>query len=357
VALTEAVAAIEGLEENWDGSIEANTHIAETLRALEASGAPAEMAGNGRFESLLYRAVYDDFVQRKLKRERGAEAAAMDALSKGGSAEQRVQRARGALGATRPDAVETREHEQLFSLADALFHDWGLQLSVDRHHAENWERGANLDRVDTPLTDAAWLNQRMEESLKQPTEAARLAALEEITHWSRPVPGALYDDLGDPEHEPHLVRGKPWPADPEMYDAAIDSIADRTLGANPSPANETTPMPEKGRPWRLSWIDYAETLYETPLTLRYSGLDPRRHYTARVTYAGEDYALPLRLTANGLEVHPARLRSSNPETVEFALPAAALRHGSLTLRWTGPSGSGGSGRGRQVAEVWLLPKL
>jgi hypothetical protein len=139
-----------------------------------------------------------------------------------------------------------------------------------------------------------------------------------------------------------------------MYTAAIDGIADRTLALNPSPTNITTPS--ETMPWRLSWIDYAETLYEVPLTLHYRGLDPRLHYHVRVTYAGEDYALPLRLTANDVEVHPARLRHGNPETVEFDLPAVLTQARSLTLRWTGPAGSGGSGRGRQVAEVWLLPQ-
>jgi hypothetical protein len=30
--------------------------------------------------------------------------------------------------------------------------------------------------------------------------------------------------------------------------------------------------------------------------------------------------------------------------------------GELTLTFTGPSGIGGSGRGNQIAEVWLLRK-
>jgi hypothetical protein len=195
----------------------------------------------------------------------------------------------------------------------------------------------------------------MDATLKQPAEAERQAALHTLIHWQHPEVGSLYDDLGDPSHEPHLMRGTSWADDPELYTAAIDGIADRTLAANPSPANLTTPS--ESTPWRLSWIDYAETLYEVPLTLHYQGLDSKRHYRVRVTYAGEDYALPLRLTANDVEVHSERLRHGNPETVEFDLPDVLTQAGSLTLRWTGPAGSGGSGRGRQVAEVWLLPQI
>ena len=92
------------------------------------------------------------------------------------------------------------------------------------------------------------------------------------------------------------------------------------------------------------------------LELKYSDLDTHRTYRVRVTYAGEDYALPLRLVANGsIEIHPARLRKANPETVEFSIPERAVADGTLNLVWTGPKGSGGSGRGRLVAEVWLLP--
>jgi hypothetical protein len=351
------VQAIHGLEADWTGSIETNSSIAPThklLQALNQESVPAQVSGNGRWESLLYRATYDDYVRRKLARERQEEAAAMTALSTSQPTAVRVESARKVLIATSPEATEQQEHDQLFRLADRLFHDWGLQLSVPLYHAENWERGADLDRVDTPLNDAAWLKHAMEAALQAPTEAGRKAALDDILHWTKPVAGALYDDLGDPADEPHLVRGTSWADDPEFYTAAIDGIADRTLAANPSPANLTTPSQDA--PWRLSWIDYAETLYEVPLTLHYQGLDTRLHYRLRVTYAGEDYALLLRLTANDVEVHPARLRHSNPETVEFDLPAVLTPAGSLTLRWTGPAGSGGSGRGRQVAEVWLLPQ-
>ena len=129
---------------------------------------------------------------------------------------------------------------------------------------------------------------------------------------------------------------------------------------NPSPDPFAKPDPEHPEaPWRLSWLTYAETLYETPLQLHYEHLDPHANWLVRITYAGEDYALPLRLTAsNGInlyQVHPARQRTSNPETVEFPIPPAATANGTLTLTWLGPSGSPGSGRGRQVAEVWLIP--
>jgi hypothetical protein len=43
-------------------------------------------------------------------------------------------------------------------------------------------------------------------------------------------------------------------------------------------------------------------------------------------------------------------------TVAIPIPAAATRGGTLDLAWTRPAGMGGSGRGHQVAETWLIPE-
>ena len=339
-----AVQAMQGLEQDWKGPIATNQQIPRTyalFQQLEQASTPLQVNANGQWESLLYRANYDDYLQRKRARERNAEQQALSALEAPGDASTRVSAATSLLKATTPGTQEQAEHKHLFALAGQLFHDWGLQLSVKLYGASNWERGANLDRVDTPLNNASWLRNSMAAALEQPNESARLEALHAITHWTNPTPGTLYDDLGDPANESHLIRRAPWSDDPAMYGTAIDSIADRTLADG----------------WRLSWLDYAETLYETPLELTYDHLDPARTYRVRITYAGEDYALPLSLTANNsVMIHPARKRTSNPETVEFPIPHEATATGNLHLSWSGPAGTGGSGRGRQVAEVWLIPQ-
>lgn len=72
--------------------------------------------------------------------------------------------------------------------------------------------------------------------------------------------------------------------------------------------------------------------------------------------AGEDYTTPLALVANGYLIHGPGMQTANPETVEFDLPLAATSGGTLDLKWTGPKGLGGGGRGLQIAEVWLVPR-
>ncbi|MDR3727632.1 MAG: hypothetical protein P4K86_11380 [Terracidiphilus sp.] len=329
------------LEKNWRGPLLTNSQIAPTLRELQqieqSNNAPQD---NWRFEMTLYRAYYDAFLQTRLSAETGQQQKAFEALRKASSVgvNAALQSAEAAL---QPPAVlpgaDLRTRVQ--ALAGSLFHHIGLQLSVKLYGASNWERGANLDHIDIPLNDRIWLQREFQRIRALPADQ-QAAALQSLAVSDSPAPGAFYDDLGNPEREPHLVRGQGFAADPEFYQTAIDGVADRT--------------PEDGARW--SQLTYAETLYETPLHLHYSGLNPALHYRVRVTYAGEDYALPLRLTANGsLEVHPPLQRKSNPQTLDFDLPAAATRTGELDLEWAGPKYSGGSGRGRQVAEVWLIP--
>lgn len=307
------------LEDNWIGDPAVNAGIDATL-ALVDGLKPAPWA-DWRIDALRYRAVYDAIVRHRLISARAREAAALAAPD--------AAAARALLA--RPDpapapALRTR----LFALADRLWQGARLQLSVKLYGASNIERGANLDRVDVDLNDRVWIERQL---------ATRTPA--QLADHERAREGALYDDLGDPGHAPHLVRGSSPINDPLRFDGAVEGIADR--------------VPNDG--WRMSWISYAESLYDAPLRLRYTGLDRKRRYRLIATYAGEDYWLPMRLVANGrIEIHPPLDRTTNPMTVDFAIPAAATRGGTLDLAWTRPPGMGGSGRGHQVAETWLIPE-
>src|SRR6202011_2512281 len=112
----------------------------------------------------------------------------------------------------------------------------------------------------------------------------------------------------EPEHEPHPVRHGVFASDPDLRHEPHDGISDTT--------------PNDG--WRRSGVRSAGALYDEPLVLEYRDLNPRAHYHVRVTYAGEDNALPMKLVANNrFEIHSPRTRRSNPETVEFDIPPEA----------------------------------
>jgi len=336
------VDGVMALERNWTGKAADNAGIDTTLALfddLERRASPAQRA-NWRFESALYRAVYDAWVRSRSRAEAARQAAAMAALAQASAtgAEAAMARAEQALaGPDVPEALALRA--RLFDLAGRLYAHAGLQLSVQRYGASAIERGANLDRVDASLNDRVWLKRRFAEIRALPDEAGRRARLAEIADAPMTGRGALYDDLGDPDREPHLARGFGFDRDPQLLESAIDGVADK--------------IPDDG--WRGAWTTYAETLYDRPITLVYRDLDPKRTWRLRATYAGEDYQLPMRLTANGVELHPPLPRATNPMTVDLAVPPEATRSGQLRLDWTRPPGVGGGGRGHQVAEVWLIP--
>ena len=333
--------SIENLEKNWHGPLLTNTTIATSLKALQPLEEKQGKAASWRVKMILYRAYYDAYLQKKLRTETSAQQDALANLRNAPhtGVTDAINNARTALERPLPDEIQ-HLRERIFVLGDELYHDIGLQLSTKLYGASNWERGANLDRIGIPLNDHIWLEQQFTKILAKPTteQSAALDAL--LAHYQMPTDG-FRDDLGCPGKEPHLVREARYKDDPEMFRTAIDGVADMTS--------------EDGWPW--SQLTYAEALYEQPLTMRYEKLNRHRHYRLHVVYAGEDYAVPLRLVANdSLGLQPFTQRKTNPQEVEYDLPAKATASGTLTLEWTRPAGIGGGGRGRQIAEVLLLPR-
>src|SRR5262249_8419874 len=94
--------------------------------------------------------------------------------------------------------------------------------------------------------------------------------------------------------------------------------------------------------------------YDAPLRMRYEGLDPSARYQLAVVYSGDSPSVPIRLQADGIEVHPyISKRPAFDVPVTFDVPARATADGRLELQWNAEPGRGGNGRGCQVAEVWL----
>jgi hypothetical protein len=236
---------------------------------------------------------------------------------------------------------------RLFELGDALFQSIGMQLSVAKYQAIAMDRGASLDTMDYPLNDRAWLKEHFAKARLLKNEVERLKAIDEIVQWTNPGPGGFYDDVGNVARQPHLVRGLGFDKDPGCFESArVDFEEDLVL-------DEDDEKPAGAR--RMSWIDHAESLYDAPLRMRYTGLDPAARYKIRVLYAGDAAKKKIRLSANdGIEVHPLMVKPFPFKPVEFAIPPTATATGELTLSWFGEPGLGGNGRGCQVSEVWLI---
>jgi hypothetical protein len=305
------------LERNWHGPLAANTGVESTLASFQAMerSAPPAVLRNWRFQQALYRAYYDAYTRERLRYETMLEEEAMRKLSQTrdtGAAATVLDRA-----VSQP--VAPAWHARIFELAEALFQSIGMQLSVPRYKAIGVDRGASLDTVDVPLNDRLWLERKFSEVRADP------AQIDGILHWTDPGPGGFYDDLGDLTRQPHLVRG--------------------------SVSLEYQPK------WRQSWWTYAESFYDEPLRMRYTGLDAAGQYRVRVVYAGDSPGRKIRLMAgDGIEIHPLMRKPQPVEPIEFDIPRAATAKGELDLAWYREPGLGGNGRGCEVAEVWLIKK-
>ncbi len=330
------------LERNWRGPLLANGGVDTTLlqfQAMERQASPQDLL-NWRFQQALYRAYYDAYQRQRLVHERAVEQEAMDHLRRASlaGALPAIDAAERALARAAREPVAQDLRRRVGELAEALFQSIRMQLDVERYGAIAVGRGATLATVDMPLNDRPWLTDRFREIRALESEEARRKAIEAIVRWTDPGPGGFYDDLGDADRQPHVVRGEGFARDPQSF----KSVA---IGFGYRPG------------WRISWMHHAESFYDAPLTMRYEGLDPAARYKVRVVYAGDVFSTErrIRLVADDThEVHPWRPKDPQPAPVEFAIPREATRDGSLVLAWRQEPGAGGAGRGTQLAEVWLI---
>ena len=330
------------LEGNWRGPLAKNEGVVATLsrfQAMERSAAP-QVRANWRFQQALYRAYYDAATRARLIEETANEAKAMAELgnAKATGALAAVARAEELLGRKSADAQAAGWRARVFELAEALFQSIRMQLSVPRYQAISVDRGANLDTIDAPLDNRAWLAQRFAAVRQAAGEAERLKLLDEIVNWTDPGPGGFYDDLGDPSRQPHLVPGLGYAKDPAFWETPL-------VGFGGSAGQ------------RISWRTDAEGLFENPLRVRYQGLDGAAQYKVRVVYAGDSPSMKIRMVANGtMEIHPLMAKPQPVKPIEFDIPKQATEKGELELSWTREPGLGGNGRGAQVAEIWLIKR-
>jgi hypothetical protein len=339
------------LERNWQGRLLANESVDAALQqfqALEKKASPADLK-NWRFQQALFRAYYDAYVRHRLIHETDLEMQAMTSLQK--APEVGVSRAISDATQILDRALAENPNPdwriRIFQLAEALFQSIGMQLSVGRYQAIAVDRGASLDTLDYPLNNRRWLEEQFARIRKLPPAPDGLKAVEEVLQWTNPGPGGFYDDLGSIACQPHLQRGLGFSEDPGCFQSArVDFEEDLVVDE---------PDEDPGVARRVSWMDHAEALYDAPLQMVYSGLDPKARYKVRVLYAGDSPKRKIRLVANDtLEVHPYLAKPMPFKPLEFSIAPAATQQGKLTLSWFGEPGLGGNGRSCQVSEVWLI---
>jgi len=360
----EIAQAILSLEQNWVGPLASNDTVLRTLRRFQCIEAAMDRQAKSsyRFKLAFIRAYYDAYIQERLIRERSIERdvyASIDACDRVGSL-QAIKQALEIIDAIPHRLPRLEYRDRCWELSDELFSLIGAQHSVERHKAIAWNRGAFMDAIDIPLTDAPYLKAKLKEILRFDTESERVKMLHDLLLRADPGPGGFYDSFGEPEALKRIRSAVSWKEDPGYLRSPLISFATPLLyrnertdqkGLTEAEAREIGPVP-------LAWVGNVTALYDTPIMMQYEGLDPEGAYRLRVTYNGVIYIRnfgPVRimLTANeSYRIHDYIDVTRTVKILEFDIPIELTAHRSLVLKWESPEGD----QGPNIAEVWLMKK-
>jgi hypothetical protein len=358
---------LQNLEYNWRGPLETNGSVPVTLtrfRDMERS-APPVLLENWRFQQALYRAYYDASLRSRLINEKDALQRALDLLRRleeiGWAPEPSdigappgpspangldpailLDEAQRILESALRDPAGLPLRTRVRELGEALLQSIHMQLAVDRYRGEAVNRAANLETLETPITDVPWLRAQIQSIKKMASANEQVAAIRQLLARTDPGPGGFYDEPGNPSNRPHVVLGLGSKEDPEFRASVL-------TGCN---------YPDKlGSAAPIAWKHWGESLFDAPFSMRYRDLDRQAQYRIGVVYSGEARRVKIRLVANEKhEVHGFIERPLPQRRLEFDIPPEATKGGELNLAWTREQGLGGNGRGCQICEVWLLRK-
>lgn len=346
------------LEVNLRGPLSENTNVDTCLMQwLDMEQQLSSYAKNNyRFEMGLIRACFDAYLKQRLINERALEREAREVLATAGAKGSLVcmDKAEEILNKASGRPLMAWLQNKVYQLADSLFEHIGAQLTVDRHGAISWDRGAFVDSLDAPLNDARFLTKCFNdiralkyrddkgEGTENQHEQLRVKALHDLLQRTNPGPGGFYDNLGTWSSWKRIKNPQDYEKDPGFLHSALATFC------LPPPKRE-----EDVYNLPMAWQVHAATMYSTPLLLEYEHLDPQAQYRIKVTYAGH-FAKHMKLTADHGKylIHDFLKVEQDFPILEFNIPAEAYADGTLHLEFSCPDGE----RGASVAEVWIIKK-
>lgn len=334
VSAKKAANGILGLEMNWQGDPAENPHIESTLAIW--TGLLAEhpfLIDNWRFVQCLFRAICDALVRRRRCFELDLLAAAKVELHK-----QNIDKAVEILS-TGFNEDYNKLHDDIWSLADKLFHLIGLQLDVKHYCADSWERGATLETIDLPVTDRLWLLNKLKKAGTMP-ENERNSFIKRVLNRTTVDVDEFYFSLAEHGFE---VLGVPQQG--EFY---IDFQGDR-----PNVNNGQLPMS------MLKLYDHYS------FRCKLGGFTAATDYKLRITYSAKKNSAVIhhRIIANGTVIYDgahyggerdekfdAELLAPGFESASYLLPASVFVNGCINLEITEPIA------GFMMSEFWIVKK-
>ena len=320
----EAANGIFSLEKNWSGPILENDGIESTLvvwKQLEDKH--PELAGNWRWQQLVFRAYYDAYVKLRLENESALESEAYKVLSESRAmgADVAIDSAIKVLNQRDTTDRMVQLRSKIEEYGETLFQSIGSQMSVPQYQARSAERGAVLDFLDMPLNNKWWLEDEFEKVRKLSTENKKIGRLAFIRTYDTPGDGSFYDNISSAAAK-HVTS---------ETDDAIDYLWEND---------------GKSRK-RLS-----TQLFQFSPILEYKDLDPEANYLIRVAGYGE--AL---LRANGERLKPTKYEKGFEQFKEFPLPKNLIGDGHLKITFDRPDEEHLNWRKQsRVTDVWVIKK-
>lgn len=350
--ISEAAAlGIAALENNFEGALISNTQVGRTLQQwqkLEENATP-ELIKNFRFQMCVLRAYYDAYIQRRLQYENSLETQVKDLLADANAQNisLAILQAKQLLLKATQEPIGQTLREKCFVMADSLFSSIGAQLTIKKHGAMPG-RGNFLDNIDIPLGNIAWLQDQLNAFEKLENDAEKLQKVQAMLHRTDPGPGGFYDHFGSVASKKRIVADKSWSEDPGSLHSPRISFGVGIIGEEW--VHEVRSQGFSGETTPAEWMSQINTLYDTPLKIKYSDLDTAASYTMRITYTGR-FRSKIKLTANDIVVHDF-IQTGEKPIYEFDLPKEATAKGSVMFTWVCGEGQ----RGSQVSEIWLIRK-
>ena len=347
---------ILALEKHFRGPLISNPYVQQTLdqwQTLEKN-ASVEVLANPRFQNGLIRAYFDAFTQQRLRYETNLEQIARNVLQhrKAGESIDAIKTALTILDKASAEPIEPALRERCIALSDSLYRSFGAQLTVEKHHAAEG-RGNFIDNIDVPLNDASWLSEQLNQMLKIDSESDRDLAIDNILHRTDPGPGGFYDNMGTPTSWKRIVAQKTWEEDPSSLESPRVSFGVGLSGVDW--VHEVVAKGFSGQTTPLAWMNQINTLYDTPLEMKYDSLDTNASYSIRIAYTGR-FRSSVKLIADGKLIHPY-LKMGKKPIVEVDLPKEITTDGTIRLTFScAQEVDGEAERGTQVAEIWLIKK-
>ena len=348
----ELTRALMGLEENWDceAPIEENEAVGRTCalwRDIDARASDA-VRRNFRYQMGLMRALADEYIRGKRRYDARLEGECKEALARAEEwgADEAMRRAKAILNRGIDEPHDPQLRARLQRMADELHRSCGIKLTTARSGGQRWGRGAWMDMIDTPLSDAQYLSVTMKAIRHLPTEAEKRAAIAAMLRRTDPGEGGVYVNLGSAKSRALLSRAHDWADDPGLLRTAFTGIDG---GALTAVHEDTGTYRERAVPWEM--LSRAFTYYDVPLTVTVPGLDPAARYRLRVGYSAQRWPSPVRLTlSDGTVLHEEVPAHDADVSYEYDLPAEAYADGRLALTWQAHGQVGGAG----VNELFLL---